>query len=140
MVNVNFIACILYVMLSISNMLGYINIDNSEVFGMTLGTLFLCIAPLFSKKHEKIKFLNYLLAIIFIVGFHLFKDSEIIAKNSESNTWLLLSLGVTFLSNYINELNRKSNEIEKRNAQLKNDKEQIEKLKKEVQKLKNHKE
>ncbi|MGN2368841.1 hypothetical protein ACTFJW_02125 [Clostridium cagae] len=132
MVNVNFIACILYIILSIGNMLGYISIDNSEVFGMTLGTLFLCIAPLFSQKQEKIKFLNYLLAIMFVVGFHLFKDSAIIAENSETNTWLLLSLAVTFLSNYFNELNRKSNEIEKRNAQLKKEKEQIEKLKKEV--------
>lgn len=136
MVNINLIACILYVVISVANMLGYINIDNANIFGMTVGTLFLCIAPLFPKKQEKMKFINYFIAGLFIIGFPLFKDSLIIANNSETNTWLLLSLAVTFLSNFMSDINKKRSKVEDDNEKLKKDREDIKKLR---DKLKNNK-
>ena len=99
MENVNCILCIIYLLLGILNIVGMVNIEECAIFGLTIGALFLCIAPLFDKKIWRGLF--YFLAAGFIVGFQLIDGANDIIKNIDNNTWLLLSLAVTFLANYL---------------------------------------
>ena len=123
MENINFILCILYLILGILNMFGIMIIDDISVFGMTVGTLFLCLAPLFNKKN--IRVIYYILAAGFVVGFHYINGASRLIDGVDNNTWLLLSLSVTFLANFLGkvesdatnnkktteELNKKANDI-----------------------------
>ena len=50
MESINFVLCIVYLLLGIANMFGALSIEDSAIFGMTIGALFLCIAPLIKNK------------------------------------------------------------------------------------------
>lgn len=132
MENINFILCIVYLILTILNILEMVKIENSSVFGMTVGALFLCLAPLFDKKIIRVIF--YIFASGFIVGFDLLKNANEIIKDVDGNTWLLLSLSVTFLANFLGKVNLDKINEEKRTEQLNKKLESIQ----ELQKIKEH--
>ena len=132
MENINFILCIVYLILTILNILEMVKIENSSVFGMTVGALFLCLAPLFDKKIIRVIF--YIFASGFIVGFDLLKNANEIIKDVDGNTWLLLSLSVTFLANFLGKVNFDKINEEKRTEQLNKKLESIQ----ELQKIKEH--
>lgn len=133
MENINFILCIVYLCLGILNLCGVLKIQDSSVFGMTLGALFLCIAPLV--KNKKLRVAIYIVSAGFILGFPLIDGSNEYIQNVDSNTWMLLSLAVTFLANYIAkvestkfELNNREKELNKKLADIKKLENQIKKM------------
>lgn len=117
MENINFILCIVYFGLGLLNILGIINLNESQVFAMTVGTLFLCLAPLFKKKNDRV--FMYIIAAFFYIGFPLIIDAEKLIKDVDSNTWLLFSVAVTFLSNFINNNRTRKSEANQKNKELK---------------------
>lgn len=134
MENINFILCIIYLFLGILNIIGVITIEDSAIFGMTVGALFLCIAPLCDKKIFRVLF--YIMAAGFIVGFQLIDGTNDIVKNIDNNTWLLLSLSITFLANYLSAIKSREFQIKSRDDEIKRRKNDIEILKNEISKLK----
>lgn len=127
MENINFILCIIYLILGILNIFGQITIENSSVFGMTVGTLFVCLAQLFDTKW--LKTLMWIFAAGFIIGFPMLNEANNFIKDVDNNTWLLLSLSITFLSNFLNNVNNDSINIEKKNKELNKKLEKINKTK-----------
>ncbi|MDK2585016.1 hypothetical protein QOZ83_04015 [Romboutsia sedimentorum] len=137
MESINFVLCIVYLALGIVNMFGVLKIEDSAVFGMTVGTLFLCIAPLV--KNKKIRIIMYIVSAGFILGFPMINGSNKYIQGVDSNTWLLLSLSVTFLANYIGTISSKKIELENRQKELNQRLDDIETLKNEIKKLNNKK-
>ncbi|PJI08666.1 MULTISPECIES: hypothetical protein [Clostridium] len=135
MENINFILCIIYLLLAVLNIIGVITITDSAIFGMTVGALFLCIAPLFNKKIFRILF--YIMAAGFIVGFQLINEANKIVKNIDNNTWLLLSLSVTFLSNFLSTIKSRKFQLKSKSSEIKKRKDDIQTLKNEINKYKN---
>ena len=109
MESINFVLCIVYLLLGIANMFGALSIEDSAIFGMTIGALFLCIAPLI--KNKNIRIIMYILSASFILGFPMINGANEYIQGVDSNTWLLLSLSVTFLANYIGVVSSKKIEI-----------------------------
>lgn len=112
--NINLILSVIYLILAIINICGGVSIDEPSIFGMTIGTLFLCLAQVV-EDGSKIKFLMNFLGIGGIIIIPLLNYSTELIKYSDSNTWMLLSLSITFLSNFIAKVNdeKKQNEIKK---------------------------
>lgn len=112
--NVNLILSVIYLILAIINICGGVSIDEPSIFGMTIGTLFLCLAQVV-EDGSKIKFLMNFLGMGAIIIIPLLNYSTELIKYSDSNTWMLLSLSITFLSNFIAKVNdeKKQNEIKK---------------------------
>ena len=136
MENVNFILCIVYLILAILNIFQVIKIENSSAFGMTVGALFLCLAPLFDKKIIRVIF--YIFASGLILGFDLLKNANEIIKDVDENTWLLLSLSITFLANFLGKVNSDKINEEKRTEQLNKKSENIQELQKIIKEMKEH--
>lgn len=137
MESINFVLCIVYLILGVLNILGFLTIEESYVFGMTVGALFLCIAPLFENKY--IRVIAYIGAAIFILGFPMINKANEYIQGVDSNTWLLLSLSVTFLANYLGSVTSKRKELENREKKLKESLENIEFLKNEIKKIRDKK-
>lgn len=134
MESINFVLCIVYLILGLLNVIGLMKIEDSAVFGMTVGTLFLCISPLFDNK--KIRVILYIIAASFIVGFQLISGSNELVKGVDNNTWMLLSLSVTFLANYLGKVKRDRLDIKNRGEDLKRKSSDIKLLEDEINKLK----
>ena len=134
MENINFILCIVYLFLGVLNIMGVITIEDSAIFGMTIGALFLCIAPLCNKKTLRIMF--YIMAAGFIVAFQLIDGTNDIVKNIDNNTWLLLSLSITFLANYLSSIKSREFQLKSRDNEAKRRKNDIQILKNEIINLK----
>ena len=134
MESINFVLCIVYLILGLLNIIGLMKIEDSAVFGMTVGTLFLCLSPLFDNK--KIRVVLYIIAASFIVGFQLISGSNELVKGVDNNTWMLLSLSVTFLANYLGKVKRNRLDIKNRSEDLKRKSSDIKLLKDEINKLK----
>lgn len=133
MESINFVLCIIYLILGVLNILGFLTIEDSSVFGMTVGALFLCIAPLIKKK--QIRVIMYIGSAFCILGFPMMNKSNEYIKGIDSNTWLLLSLAVTFLANYLGKVDLKKIEDENKEKELKERSVNIELLKKEIEKM-----
>ena len=136
MENINFILCIVYLIVTVLNIFEIVKIENSSVFGMTVGALFLCLAPLFDKKMIRLAF--YIFAAGFIVGFDLLKNANEIIKDIDGNTWLLLSLSVPFLAHFIGKVNLDKINEEKRNEALNKKSENIQELQKIIKEIKKY--
>lgn len=134
MESINFVLCIVYLILGLLNVIGLIKIEDSAVFAMTVGTLFLCISPLFDSKN--IRVILYIIAASFIVGFQLISGSNELVKGVDNNTWMLLSLSVTFLANYLGKVKRDRLDIKNRGEDLKRKSSDIKLLKNEINRLK----
>lgn len=135
MESINFVLCIVYLLLGIANMFGALNIEDSAIFGMTIGALFLCIAPLIKNKNIRISM--YILSASFILGFPMINGENEYIQGVDSNTWLLLSLSVTFLANYIGVVSSKKIELEKKEKELNQRIEDLKIIKSEIKKLNN---
>lgn len=135
MESINFVLCIVYLLLGIANMFGALSIEDSSIFGMTIGALFLCIAPLI--KNKNIRIIMYILSARFILGFPMINGANEYIQGVDSNTWLLLSLSVTFLANYIGVVSSKKIELEKKEKELNQRIEDLKILKSEIKKLNN---
>lgn len=125
--NINLYLCIIYLLLAAANIFGMIKLEQGVIFAMTSGALFLCIAPLF--KRTICKDLFYIFALGLLLVFPLINNSNIIAYGFDGNTWMLLSLSVTFLSNYISKNNNDKAELQKRNKDLLQMIEELKKIK-----------
>ena len=135
MESINFVLCIVYLLLGIANMFGALSIEDSAIFGMTIGALFLCIAPLI--KNKNIRIIMYILSASFILVFPMINGANEYIQGVDSNTWLLLSLSVTFLANYIGVVSSKKIELEKKEKELNQRIEDLKILKSEIKKLNN---
>ena len=135
MESINFVLCIVYLLLGIANMFGALSIEDSAIFGVTIGALFLCIAPLI--KNKNIRIIMYILSASFILGFPMINGANEYIQGVDSNTWLLLSLSVTFLANYIGVVSSKKIELEKKEKELNQRIEDLKILKSEIKKLNN---
>lgn len=146
---------LIFCSMTILNWFGYINITSYGIFGLTFGGLFICISTCFQGKRtygKKMKIrITYIfqkfiygLGWFFIVVSVYFKKNFILdslIQSLDSNTLMLLSLAVTFLSLIIadkSQLKQKERleeikkriSIDKENAKRENEK--IENLIKEI--------
>lgn len=137
MESINFVLCVVYLILGVLNAFGFLTIEDSSVFGMTVGALFLCIAPLI--KNKKFRVSIYIGSAIFILGVPMINKANEYIKGVDSNTWMLLSLSVTFLANYVSKVSTKKLEVENREKELKERLDSIELLKNEIKKMREKK-
>ena len=69
-------------------------------------------------KNKNIRIIMYILSASFILGFPMINGANEYIQGVDSNTWLLLSLSVTFLANYIGVVSSKKIELEKKEKEL----------------------
>lgn len=135
MEDINLVLFAVYFILAILNLCGMVCLNSSAVFGMTIGSLLLCLIPVLDSK--KIRVIMYVIAFGFIIGFQYISKSEEWTKDIDSNTWLFLSLSVTFLTNFISKNEKEKIEIDAKLEEAKKCANQIETLKDMINKLKN---
>lgn len=146
-----FIITIIFFIMSFLNIIGFIHIETYAVFGMTFGSLLICISTCFEGRNLIYKKLNldifklvknifYILGWIFIIIGAYLKSNYIFDEMIEvfnSDTLMLLSLGFTFLSLIIGDINQKKEKerIDKQSKELDNLLEIQEKQKAHLEKL-----
>lgn len=118
MKNLNFYLSIIYLLLGLANILGWVKFEDGIIFGMTSSALFLGIAPLF--KSQLIKNLFYIFSLGLLIIFPVLVNANEMVKDFDGNTWMLLALSVTFLSNYINKVNSDKISVQEKDKELMN--------------------
>lgn len=96
-------------------MCGWVVIPDALVLGLTIGTALFCLAAFYDNK-PKFKFIINILGATFIIIIPVSNFANELLKEFDSNTWTLLSLSMTFLSNYWNKVNRDKIRIEKKES------------------------
>lgn len=103
----------MYLLATFANMCGWVVIPDALVLGLTIGTTLFCLAAFYDNK-PKFKFIINILGASFIIIIPVSNLVNELLKEFDSNTWTLLSLSMTFLSNYSNKVNRDKIRIERK--------------------------
>ncbi|OOM36125.1 hypothetical protein CBEIJ_51720 [Clostridium beijerinckii] len=96
--------------MTVCNISGIIELNNTAVFLMTVGTIFISLAEIF--ENIRVRAIYYILGGVFIVigpALKKFSWLENQIKIMDPNNLMLVSITVLFLSMYVNEckINRK---------------------------------
>ncbi|ELC8342598.1 hypothetical protein ACSXDC_00860 [Clostridium perfringens] len=121
--------CIIYSALALFELIGMVDLNDKVILGMTLGSLGLCIVPLM--KNNKAKKCLFILSLAAIIAFQYIVNIDKYIKGFDGNIFMLISLAVIFLTNYLNYI---ENEKSKKEVLKKDIKSNIER-KREINKL-----